>query len=266
MISNSTINDRIRTQLRRSPLITADAVNLWLTQAIEDFALSSQWLEDWRIIACKDDTASYFLPFNHQSTILAYYDEIRLFSCTELEAQLVSPGVPVFYYEDEWSDQTSDHLSTEFVTHYALEPDLWMIQQGHAQSYQGRKTITLVDSPTADGTVSRYGESLAGVMDGTITDTTIRWTDSMYGLPVAILPTTGNLMVIYKRTDETPDDTSDEVSWNDALAVAYMAGACSLGLATEDDEFERYRAWLYGNIAGSIADALRSMSIAPRIV
>ena len=265
MVSNTTINSRVRTQLRESPLISAADTSLWLSQAIEDFSNKAQWLEDWNIIPCKANVAPYFLPINHQVTILAYYDEVRLYPCTELEAQLVSPGTPIYYYEDEWSDQASHHLSTEFVIHYALQTDLWMIQQAHAQNYQGRKTITLVDVPTADGTVSKYGDAAVGVLDGSITDTTIRWTDRMTGLPVSIVPTTGNLLVFFKCTDETPNNSDDTIYWNDALAVAYTAGACSYGLVTEDDEYDRYRSWVYNNMADAIANSLRSMSINPGI-
>lgn len=246
-------------QMRLSPLVDDASLVNWLNQAIRRFGVRSKWLDKWLIIPCKADVSRYLLPGDHVTTVAAFYDEVRLQDCTAFDAQLVAPLTPVYYYEDNWSDDSSQGLVSEFVLHYPLQ-EFWPLQQMKSQNSYGRKTITLVAAPTADGDYTTFGEAVTGTLDGTVTADTVYWPDTS-GIPYNITSSTGNLIVFYKAFDQLPEDETDEIVWNDVLASAYTAGTLSMSMADESDEYDRYRSWLYQFLSDSISDSLRNMAI-----
>lgn len=251
--------DKCQQQVRLSPIISDANLVMWLQQSVRRFAVRSKWLDKWTVIPIKAESAKYLLPGDHVTTVAAFYDETRLQQCTAFDVQFVSPTVPTYYYEDEWSDEASEAGVSEFALHYALE-DLWMFQLLRSQNSQGRKTITLFAAPTVDGD---GGSATIGLLDGTLTADTFYWWDTT-GIPVTVLSTEDNLTLFYKAFDRLPETATDDVVWNDVLGVLYTMGAVSLAMGTEDDEYDRYRAWLYDFMQSGVADALRGMAINTR--
>ena len=246
-------------QMRFSPLTdNADLVN-WLNQAIRRFGVRSKFLDKWMIIPCKANVSRYLLPGDHVVTVGAFYDETRLQNCTSFDAQQVSPKSPVYYYEDEWSDEASQGGVSEFALHQGLQ-EFWPLQLMRSQNSYGRKTLTVVAAPSIDGTATTFGQSPTGALDGTVTADTVYWPDTA-GIPYNITTSAGNLMVFYKAVDMLPETDEDLTVWNDLLASAYTAGTLSLSLSSESDEYDRYRSWLYQFISDSMADTLRNMAI-----
>jgi hypothetical protein len=256
--------NRIQTQLRLTPIISEDQVIDMLQQSVQRFCLGAQVLERWTIIPIKEGAAQYWLPANHQSTISVYYDGDQLQRCNQYDAQLVSPTEPVYYYEDEWSDDASEYLSTAFLTQYALMPELMLQWLAREQSAKGRKTITLVAAPTTDGDYSIGGAPPIGIVWGNTSDPTVVW-GSGVGIAVAAYTVTGNLLVIYKYRDQIPSATTDDITWHDGVAVGYMCGALSIALSTETDEYDRYRSWLYGQMSDALAASMRGLAINRRL-
>ena len=251
--------DRCQQQVRLSPVITDDALVSWLQQSIRKFAIKSRWLDKWTVIPVKAGSAKYLLPGDHTTTVAAFYDETRLQQCTAFDTQFVSPTTPLYYYEDEWEDEASEGGVSEFVLQYALE-DLWLFQLMRSQNSHGRKTITLLAAPVTDGD---GGSAAVGLLDGTLTADTFYWPDTA-GIPVAVMSTGTNLTLFYKAFDRLPETASDNAVWNDALGILYSMGAISLAMGTEDDEYDRYRAWLYDFMQSGVADALKGMAINAR--
>ena len=251
--------DKCKQQTRLSPIITDDDLVSWLQQSIRKFAIKSKWLDKWTIVPVKANSAKYLLPGDHVTTVAAFYDETRLEQCTVFDTQFVSPLTPLYYYEDEWEDESSEGQVSEFVLHYALE-DFWLFQFMRSQNSYGRKTITLLAPPTTDGD---GGAAAVGLLDGTLTAETFHWPVTT-GIPVAIMSTGTNLTIFYKAFDQLPETPADTTVWNDVLGVLYSMGAVSLAMGTEDDEYDRYRAWLYDFIQNGVADSLRGMAINAR--
>lgn len=246
-------------QMRLSPLIDNTSLVHWLDQAIRRFGIRSKFLDKWMIIPCKANVSRYLLPGDHVTTVAAFYDETRLQDCTSFDAQLVSPTTPVYYHEDEWNDQASQGVVSEFVLHYGFQ-EFWPLQLMRSQNAYGRKTITLVAAPTVDGSATTFGEAVTGTLDGTVTADTVYWADTS-GIPYHITTSAGNLMVFYRAFDTIPETASDQIVWNDVLASAYTCGTLSMSLSGEDDEYDRYRSWLYSFLMDSIADSLKNMAI-----
>ena len=107
------------------------------------------------------------------------------------------------------------------------------------------------------------GAAAVGLLDGTLTAETFHWPVTT-GIPVAIMSTGTNLTIFYKAFDQLPETPADTPVWNDVLGVLYSMGAVSLAMGTEDDEYDRYRAWLYDFIQNGVADSLRGMAINAR--
>lgn len=246
-------------QMRLSPLSDDQSLVNWLNQAIRRFGIRSKFLDKWMIIPCKANVARYLLPGDHITTVAAFYDEVRLQDCTAFDAQQVSPDSPVYYYEDEWSDESSQGLVSEFTLHYGL-CEWWPLQLMRSQNAYGRKTITLVAAPLADGTATTFGEAVTGTLDGTVTADTVYWADTS-GIPYNVTTSAGNLLLFYKAFDTIPETAADQIVWNDVLASAYTCGTLSMSLSGEDDEYDRYRAWLYSYLMDSMADSLQKMAI-----
>jgi hypothetical protein len=252
--------DRCKQQTRLTPLITDANLVSWLRQAIKKFGVKSKFLDKWMIIPCKADTAKYLLPGDHVITTAAFYDEVRLQQCTAFDAQLVNPTTPLYYYEDEWEDEASQSEPSEFAKHYALMGEFWMLQLMRSQNSYGRKTITLVAAPTEDGEAFM---PITGAIEGTLTADSFYYPDTV-GIPVGAWSSAKNILLFYKAFDRMPLEADDNIVWNDVLATCYTAGAVSLAMGTEDDEYDRYRAWLYDFIASGVGDALKGVAINAR--
>ena len=251
--------DRCNQQTRLTPLITDANLVSWLRQAIKRFGVKSKFLDKWLVIPCKADTAKYLLPGDHVVTTAAFYDEVRLQQCTAFDVQSVNPTTPLYYYEDEWQDESSEGVVSEFIYQYAME-EFWMFQLARSQNSYGRKTITLVAAPAEDGEAVA---PVTGTLEGTLTADSFYYPDTV-GIPVGAWSSAKNLLLFYKAFDRMPTDPDDDVVWNDALAVCYTAGAVSLAMGTEDDEYDRYRAWLYDFIMNGVGDALKGIAINAR--
>lgn len=251
----------ISEQLRLSPISTSTNVVQWLTQAIKNVAIKSRFLEKFTIIPAKSGVARYFLPADHLFTLGAMFDGNAIAKCNASDVEFVSPATPKFYYEDEWEDEASEAVVSDFATHYTLN-ELWPLQLMRSQQSAGSKTVTLVSAPTADGTA--VSSPIAGVLDGTVDTTEMIWSQTS-GLVVAVLTTAGNLLLFYKYIDTLPIDTVTDVQYNDLLGVLYNMGTLGLALSTEDDEYDRYRSWLYDHIASSVSDLLATVSINRRL-
>lgn len=248
--------DKCFQQVRLSPIITDAEMTNWLQQSVRKFGIRSKWLDKWLIIPIKANAAKYLLPGDHITTVAAFYDEVRLEQCTVFDTQFVAPLTPLYYHEDEWEDEASESGVAEWVYQYALV-DLWQFQLMRMQNTHGRKTITLVAAPAADGS---GGQTAIGQWSGTVTTETFYWPDTS-GIPVMVADSKGNLMVFYKAYDRIPETPQDDVVWNDVLGITYAMGAIALAMGTEDDEYDRYRAWLYDFMQNGIADALRGIGI-----
>lgn len=85
--------------------------------------------------------------------------------------------------------------------------------------------------------------------------------DDEAGVVYAVDVTTGNLLLFYKKIDPLPYSVTDSARWNDGFDLPYTASALALALSAEDDEYDRYRAWIYEFISNSVADSLRNMAI-----
>jgi hypothetical protein len=256
--------DRMQTQLRLSPIISTDHLLDMLQQSVQHFCQASQVLERWIVIPVKSGVTQYWLPADHQATIGVYYDEQLLPWCTQYDAQLVSPTNPTYYYEDEWSDDASTYLSSSFLTQYVMMSELILHWLCREQPSKGRKVLTLVGTPSADGDYNHGGAPPSGIVDGETYDSTVVWGSSL-GAAVAAYSTNGNLMVFYKYRDAIPTDATDDITWHDALATGYMAGALSLAMSTETDEYDRYRSWLYRQISDILAGSMRGLAINRRL-
>lgn len=252
--------DRCKQQTRLSPLITDENLVSWLQQAIKKFGVKSKFLDKWMIIPCKAGVDKYLLPGDHVVTTGVFYDEIRLQQCTAFDSQLVNPTTPLYYYEDEWEDESSQAAQSEFIKQYALMGEFWMFQMARSQSSYARKTLTLVAAPASDGEAVMPP---TGALEGTMTADTFHYPNTV-GIPVGAWSNVGNLMVFYKAFDLMPSEPGDDIQWNDVMATCYTSGAVSLAMGTEDDEYDRYRAWLYDFIASGVGDALKGVSINAR--
>lgn len=275
----ATILSRMAIQQRLTPIATDPERLVWLQRSIQRFSARTLWLDRWTVILAKSGVAQYWLPVDHLVTTLAYYNGQRLQMCTSFDTELVAPSTPVYYHEDEWSDDASKSLSTAFMTHYALMSDMILQWLARAQASQGRKTITLVAAPTADGSYNVGTPAATGV---TVTQPDIRylpdlqwhagswyvpeWYDTGDALGTTwTANTTNNIWLFYKYSDTLPSSITDDTEWNDALGVAYMCGALEHALLSEDDEYDRFRAWLYGQIASFMSATLRGMVINRRL-
>lgn len=249
-----TVLGRLQQQTRQSPIVSDSDLLAWMQQAIRVFDNRAQWLEGWHVLPVKASVASYLLPENHLTTVGAWFQGIRVQVCTAWDAQQVSPAAGVYYYEDNWADWASDAAQGEFALHHLLLGELWPLQLCRAQSSHGRKTLTLVSAPTADGTYTSSTSVPATVA------TTLQTYDQ-YLLAYTLLPESTNLLVLYKQRGQLPASTTDTVSWSDGLVCGYMARALSYALGTEDDEYDRYRSWMYGFVADQMAGVLKGMAI-----
>lgn len=256
-----TILDNISEQLRLSPISTSDNIVQWFVQAIKNACIKSRFLEKFTIIPCKANVPRYFLPGDHIATIGALFDGAHISKTNAADIEFVSPTVPTYYYEDEWEDEASENKVSEFATHYALN-ELWPLQLMRSQQSAGTKTITLVAAPTEDGIAA--SSPLVGVLDGTLSGDLV-WMQTT-GMVIAAVASEGNLMVFYKYIDTLPIDDEDEIIYNDLMGIIYATGTLSLALSTEDDEYDRYRSWLYGNIADSVSGILGGIAVNRRIV
>lgn len=250
--------DKCYRQLRLSPLITTGNLINWLGQGIRSFAIKSGWLDAWTIIPAKADTAKYLLPADHVATTAVYYDGQALGKCLPQETELVSPTMPTYYTEEEWEDEASDVPPGSFAIHYALN-DYWPLQLGRAQNSYGRKTITLISAPTVDGYAISSPVTQAVV--GTVSGDYFYAPNGALGRVYSIISTEDNITLFYKKVDSLPETEDDNIVWSDILGVVYTCGAVALALGTEDDEYDRYRAWLYEQISNNVSSILRNMVI-----
>lgn len=277
-----TILANISEQLRLSPISTSDNIVQWFTQAVKTTCIKSKFLEKFVIIPAKANVAKYFLPGDHIATTGALFDGSHISKMNASDIEFVSPTTPIYYYEDEWEDEASGAVASDFVTHYTLN-ELWPLQLMRSQQSAGEKTITLVAAPTEDGLAAP--SPLVGVLDGDLgslpyfelgyfepryfeEDTIeydIVWMTTT-GLVISVVSTEGNLLVFYKYIDVLPVDDTTDIDYNDLMGIVYATSTLSLALSTEDDEYDRYRSWLYGNIAESVAGALAGMAINRRII
>ena len=131
----------------------------------------------------------------------------------------------------------------------------------HAQSSLGRRTVTVLAAPVADGTVSPIGSPIVGMLEGEVDNTDLVYWPDPEGICYAIDTTEGNFLMFYKSIDQLPYNDTDTVEWSDAWDMAYASSALSFALGTEDDEYDRYRAWMYDFLASNTADTLRNMAI-----
>jgi hypothetical protein len=249
--------DNISEQLRLSPISTSANIVQWMTQAIKSICIKSRFLEKFAIIPAKKDVARYLLPGDHIATTGALFDGATIGRINVKEAEFVSPTLPTYYYEDEWEDEASEAGVSEFATHYTLN-ELWPLQLMRSQPSAGAKTITLVHAPTVDGTAA--ASPIVGVLDGTVDSTSLIWMNPL-GMVVSALSTEGNLLVFYKYIDTLPIDAETEIEYSDLMGLLYNAETLSLALSTEDDEYDRYRSWLYDHIATSVSGLLGGMSV-----
>ena len=248
---------RLEQQTRQSPIIDDTDLLNWTQQGIRVFDARAQWLENWHFLIVKTGCEQVLLPDDHLTTVGVWYNGVRLQRCTAFDAQLVSPTGPVYYHEDNWSDWASGAGRGEFATHYELMGEFWPLQLGRAQSTHGRKTLTLIGTPTSTGT---YSETTTAP---TISATSLQSYD-LYVLSYTLLSTTNNVLIVYKQRGTLPQTVTDTVSWSDGLAIGYMCQALSYALTGEDDEYDRYRAWMYGYLADAIAGTLKGMAISRR--
>ena len=246
----------IQEQLRISPISTSDNIVQWMTQAIKNTCIKSRFLEKFAIIPCKANVARYLLPGDHIATTGAMFDGANLNRINASEVEFVSPTIPTYYYEDEWEDEASEAKVSEFATHYTLN-ELWPLQLMRSQPSAGAKTITLVSAPTADGTA--VASPIVGILDGTVDSTALIWMNPL-GLAISVLSTVGNLLVFYKFIDVLPIDAITDIEYSDLMGLLYNAGTLGLALSTEDDEYDRYRSWLYDFIANSVSTQLASIA------
>ena len=247
----------ISEQLRLSPISTSANIIQWMTQAIKSTCIKSRFLEKFAIIPGKKDVARYLLPADHIATTGASFDGATIGRINVKDAEFVNPTVPTFYYEDEWEDEASEAGASEFATHYTLN-ELWPLQLMRSQPSAGAKTITLVSAPVADGNAA--ASPIVGVLDGTVDSTSLIWMNP-YGLVVSALSTEGNLLVFYKYIDTLPVDAETDIEYSDLMGLLYNTGTLGLALSTEDDEYDRYRSWLYDFISTSVAGLLSSMAV-----
>jgi len=256
----ATILDMCQLQLRETPIVSTDDIIRWLETGVRRFCLRARWLDGLVIIPAKANCAIYLLPGNHIATTSVYYNETKLQRCNNVDAQLVSPTGPVYYYEDDWQDEASQAAPAEFAIQISLEP-LWALQQMHAQNTLGRRTVTFVAAPTVDGNVSGCGSPTIGMLEGQVTSVDLLYWPDGDGIVYALDTTEYNFLVFYKAIDVLPYSATDTINWSDGFDMVYSAAALNLALGTEDDEYDRYRAWIYGNISDSVAAMLNSMSI-----
>lgn len=254
----SEVLDKCFLQLRLSPLITSANLVIWLGQSIRSFAIRSGWLDAWTIIPAKKDTSKYLLPSNHVATTAAYYDGQALGKCLPQDTELVSPTVPTFYTEEEWEDEASGTPPGSFALHMALN-QYWPLQLMRAQNSYSRKTMNLISAPVADG--DAVSAPVTESIFGSVTEDYAYAPNGTIGSVYSMISTAGNITLFYKKVDTIPAEATQDVVWNDILGVVYACGAISLALGTEDDEYDRYRAWLYDQIANNIAGILRGMVI-----
>lgn len=254
--------DSVSEQLRISPISTSANVVQWMTQAIKSVCVKSKFLEKFAIIPAKAGIEKYLLPADHIATTGALFDGTSIYRINASDLEFITPTTPTFYYEDEWEDEASDAGVSEFATHYTLN-ELWPLQLMRSQPSAGAKTITLVSAPTVDGTAA--ASPIVGILDGTVDSTSLIWSYTT-GLVVSVLSTEKNLLVFYKHVDTLPIDAVTDIEYNDMLGIIYNAGTLGLALSTEDDEYDRYRSWLYEYIASSAATLLSSIAVNRRIV
>ena len=247
----------ISTQLRLSPISTSANIVQWLTQAIKSTCIKGHFLEKFSIVPAKANVQRYLLPGDHIATTGALFDGASIGRINAADIEFVSPTVPTYYYEDEWEDEASEAKVSEFATHYTLN-ELWPLQLMRSQPSAGAKTITLVCAPTADGTA--VASPIVGILDGTVDDTELIW-QLTTGLVVSVLSTEKNLLLFYKYIDVLPVDAYTDIEYSDLLGIVYSAGTLGLALSTEDDEYDRYRSWLYEHIATSFSALLASISV-----
>jgi len=256
------ILSNISEQLRLSPISTSDNIVQWFTQSIKDVCIKSRFLEKFTIIPAKAGVAKYLLPGDHIATTGALFDGAHISKINASDVEFVTPTTPTYYYEDEWCDEASDNLPAEFATHMALN-ELWPLQLMRSQLSAGSKTVTLLSAPTADGTAA--SSPIIGVLDGEISTTDLVWMQTS-GLVHSVVSSAGNLLLFYKYVDTLPVDVETDITYNDLMGIIYSMGTLSLALSTEDDEYDRYRSWLYGNITESITTMLTSIGVNKRII
>ena len=247
----------ISEQLRISPISTSANIVQWLTQAIKSTCIRSRFLEKFSIVPAKANIARYLLPGDHIFTTGALFDGVSIGRINANDVDFVSPTVPTYYYEDEWEDEASEAHASEFATHYTLN-ELWPLQLMRSQPSAGAKTITLVCAPTADGTA--VASPIVGILDGTVDDTALIW-QLTTGLVISVLSTAGNLTLFYKHMDTLPIDAETDIQYSDLLGVLYNTGTLGLALSTEDDEYDRYRSWLYEHINTAVTGLLSSIAV-----
>lgn len=253
----TTMLTNISSQLRISPISTSANIVQWLTQSIKDVCTRAKFLETFTIIPAKASVSRYFLPGDHLATTGVMFDGANVSRINVFDVEFVSPTVPTFYYEDEWEDEASENKVCEFATHYTLN-ELWPLQLMRSQQSAGTKSMTLVSAPTADGVAA--SSPIVGMLDGTVDDGDLVWRDTA-GVIVSALSSEKNIMLFYKYMDVLPVDPYTDVSYNDLLALLYNSGTLGLALSTEDDEYDRYRSYIYTFIMTSVADMLGSISI-----
>lgn len=274
-----TILANISEQLRLSPISTSDNIVQWFTQAVKSGCIKSKFLEKFTIIPAKANVAKYLLPADHIATIGAMFDGSHISKINASEVEFVAPTTPLYYYEDEWEDEASDAVASEFATHYALN-EFWPLQLMRSQPSAGAKTVTLLAAPTADGVCA--SSPIAGVLFGSIYTSPyfvpgyfgsgyfVNGSDDLIwmntsGIVTSIVSSEGNLLLFYKYIDTLPVDSETDITYNDLMALVYSTGTLSLALSTEDDEYDRYRSWLYGNIADSITGMMAGIAVNARI-
>lgn len=256
------ILDNISTQLRLSPISTSDNIVQWFTQSIKSACIKSRFLEKFTIIPAKSGVSKYLLPGDHVATTGALFDGAHISRINSNDIEFVAPTTPTYYYEDEWEDEASDNVVSEFATHYTLN-ELWPLQLMRSQPSAGSKTVTLLSAPTADGTAAP--SPIVGILDGTVSTTDLVWMQT-YGLVNSVVSSAGNLLLFYKYIDTLPIDDETDIVYNDLMSIIYSMGTLGLALSTEDDEYDRYRSWLYGNISDSMTTMLASIGVNRRIV
>jgi hypothetical protein len=247
----------ISEQLRLSPISTSANIVQWLTQAIKSTCIKSRFLEKFCIVPAKANVQRYLLPGDHIATTGMLFDGSSLGRINVVDADFVSPTTPTYYYEDEWNDEASEAGVAEFATHYTLN-ELWPLQLMRSQPSAGAKTFTLVCAPTVDGTAA--ASPIVGILDGTVDSTTLVW-DQTAGMVISVLSTELNTLIFYKYIDVLPVDAETDIEYSDLLGILYSAGTLGLALSTEDDEYDRYRSWLYEYVATSISGLLGTMAV-----
>lgn len=253
---------RIHTQLRLTPLISDDDIVGWISRAVDYICTRSVFLVDWTIVVAKDDVERYLLPADHIATMSLHYDGVRMQTCNAFDANLVSVSTPVYFHEDEWQHEASMASENEFIKQYTLN-ELWPLQMMRSQNTYGRKTFTSVGAPTSDGETTPDGVPVVGALFGTHDDDAIHWPNPL-GAPYFIATHNDNFLLIYRFLDRRPESTDDDIEWTELMAALYTLKSCSLALETEDDEYDRYSAWMYNFMTDSLTNMLRTLGITRR--